>query len=915
MRGLEAAGKAKEHQLVFPTPGCGMGSPRPRVGGKFLWVGDEKLYVRGVTYGTFRPSADGNQFPDPEVIERDFAAMAANGLNAVRTYTVPPLGVLDAALRHNLRVMVGLPWEQHVAFLEDEKRARSIEERVGAGVRACAGHPAVLSYVIGNEIPASIVRWHGRRRVARFLERLYRAAKAQDPEGLVTYVSYPSTEYLDLPFLDLVCFNVYLESRERLSNYLARLQNIAGDRPLLLAELGLDGLRHGEKAQADALGWQLSAAFTGGCAGAFVFAWTDEWHRGGYDIEDWAFGLTDRRRRPKAALAAVREAFAGAPFPADMAWPRVSVLVCTYNGSRTIRECCEGLMKLDYPDYEVIVVDDGSTDETASIALEYGFRVIRTEENRGLSSARNAGLQVATGEIVAFIDDDACPDPHWLTYLTATFRETAYAGVGGPNIPPPDGLIADCVAHAPGGPIHVLLSDREAEHIPGCNMAFRKSRLEAVGGFDPQFRRAGDDVDICWRLRQAGDNLGFSPAAMVWHRRRDSVRGYWEQQQGYGAAEALLERKWPEKFNSVGHLSWSGRLYGKGLFQALGWRRERIYHGPGGSALFQSVYEPAASMLGSLPLTPEWYLVVIALAALAALGPLWQPLLLALPLLALALGASLTQAGLGAASASFPGVPRSRFRAFKMHALIMFLYLVQPLARLSGRLRKGLSPWRQRGVKRLTLPWPRAYTVWSERWRAPGDRLQTLLRKLRATGVRARLGGEYDRWDMEVRGGLFGLARLRMAVEEHGAGRQLVRLRSWPKWSWKGLLMAVVSAGLSIGAAVDGAPVVSVAFGASATLLAVRALRECGASLATLLRATRGGDAVSEELDHSSRPSRAAEPALVRVPFGTDSLPVHGLHSTNESVRGRRVASGVSLLDLRSDERGDESDERAAHIA
>src|SRR5918997_1469309 len=179
---------------------------RPQVRGKFIFLGDEKFYVRGATYGSFRPAEDGSEY-NPEVVERDFAQMAANGLNAVRTYTVPPRWLLDTAQRHGLYVMVGLPWEQHVTFLDDRKRSRSIEERVRAGVRACAGHPALLCYTIGSEIPASIVRWHGRRRIERYLERLYRAAKAEDPEALVTYVNYPSTEYLRLPFVDLFCAN------------------------------------------------------------------------------------------------------------------------------------------------------------------------------------------------------------------------------------------------------------------------------------------------------------------------------------------------------------------------------------------------------------------------------------------------------------------------------------------------------------------------------------------------------------------------------------------------------------------------------------------------------------------------------------------------------------------------------------
>jgi hypothetical protein len=104
---------------------------------------------------------------------------------------------------------------------------------------------------VGNEIPASIVRWHGRQRIERFIARLYRIVKAEDAGALVTYVNFPTTEYLSLPFLDILCFNVYLETREKLESYLARLQNLAGDRPLLMAEIGLDSRRKDSTKQAE----------------------------------------------------------------------------------------------------------------------------------------------------------------------------------------------------------------------------------------------------------------------------------------------------------------------------------------------------------------------------------------------------------------------------------------------------------------------------------------------------------------------------------------------------------------------------------------------------------------------------------------------------------------------------------------
>src|SRR4029450_3015612 len=176
------------------------------------------------------------------------------------------------AQRYGLRIMVGLPWEQHVTFLDDKDVAQSIEQRVRAGVRARAGHPAVLCYAIGNEIPTSIVRWYGHRRMERYLERLYWAAKAEDPDGLVSSVNSPSPEYIQLPVVDFLSFNVYIESQEQLAAYLARLQNIAGERPLIVAEIGLDSRGNGEDTQAQGVGWEIRTAFAAGRAGPFVFA-------------------------------------------------------------------------------------------------------------------------------------------------------------------------------------------------------------------------------------------------------------------------------------------------------------------------------------------------------------------------------------------------------------------------------------------------------------------------------------------------------------------------------------------------------------------------------------------------------------------------------------------------------------------
>jgi len=807
-----------------------------RVLGKFLYAGGSKLYVRGVTYGTFRVDADGDEFPDAATVERDFQQMAAIGVNAVRTYTTPPRWLLDAALRHGLRVMVGVPIERRIGHLLDGGRASDIDEFVRREVATSAGHPALLFYVIGNEIPAPIIRWFGPANFERLLHGLYQTAKREDPEAPVTYANYPSTEYLQLDFLDLVCFNVFLESRTDFDAYLAHLQNLAGDRPLVVGEMGLDSRRHGEAAQAQSLAWQVRSAFAGGCAGAFVYAWTDEWHTAAGEVRDWDFGLVRRDRRKKPALEAVRSAYSEVPLAQDVARPRVSVVVCSYNGARTIRDCLAGIGNLEYPDYETIVVDDGSTDDTAAIAQAFPVRLISTPQ-RGLGSARNTGLEAATGEIVAYIDDDAWPDPHWLTYLAAGFTERDHAAVGGPNIAPPGyGLTSDCVARAPGNPTHVLLTDREAEHLPGCNMAFRRSCLEAIGGFDPRFRAAGDDVDIGWRLREHGWTLGFAPGAMVWHRRRSTIRTYWKQQRGYGRAEALLEAKWPRRYTAVGLAMWSGRVYANDrVAPVLG--GTHVYHGVWGTAPFQSIYGPGVTLLGALPLLPEWYLLVAALSVLAALGTFWPPLFAAVPILVGAIIASVVQAIRSARLAILHAPSHKPADRLRTGALTAFLYVLQPAARLWGRLEYGLTPWRRRRPAGVALPRGGHIRFWSERWQPPEMWVRSIEEPLRERGSAVRSGGAFDRFDLEVPGGILGAVRLLVAVEEHGAGRQLVRIRYWPRWSRLSPSLIGSSLLLSAAAASGSAWLPAILFAALAILVFLRAGDDAGAATAEIRQA------------------------------------------------------------------------------
>jgi len=480
-----------------------------------LLAGGKRFWIRGVSYGSFAENSSGERFPEIARVREDFARMRECGINVVRLYDCPGERIADAAHAAGLRLMVDVCWGPRGAELDHPEALGAAISQTRRNVAALAGHPALFLFSLGNEIPPLTVRWHGRRRVAAVVRRLYEAVKELAPDALVTYVNYPPTEHLVplLEFLEVVAFNLYFEDSEAFRRYLMRLQLLAGDRPLMLAELGLDSLRNGEQRQAAFFREYLPILYDRGLCGAVVYGWTDEWAVANRPVEDWAFGLTRADRSPKPALGVVSELFPLLPgFVPGENVPRISVVVCTYNGAATLEACLASLVRQAYPDYEIIVIDDGSGDATPEIACRFPVRYFRQDPNAGLSRARNAGLSLATGEIVAYIDDDAEADPHWLYYLAAALKRTAVA-VGGPNYcHPGDGFTARCIDLAPGNPTHVLLNDELAEHVPGCNMAYKKAALTGIGGFDPAHLVAGDDVDVCWRLSSASSATSTGPA-------------------------------------------------------------------------------------------------------------------------------------------------------------------------------------------------------------------------------------------------------------------------------------------------------------------------------------------------------------------------------------------------------------------
>jgi GT2 family glycosyltransferase len=774
------------------------------VDGKFFRRGAEKFHLKGVAYGPLAPNAAGEPFASPDQTARDFALARELGANLLRLYDVPPRWFLDLAAAHDLLLLIDIPWNTHLCFLDSRSQRDRVREAVRRAVELMAQHPAVFAYSVANEIPPDIARWSGAAKVADFLDELVLEAKRADPDCLCTFTNYPPTEFLRPQALDFVCFNVYLHQPPSFKNYLARLQMLADAKPLVLGEFGIDSLREGEATKCDMLAWQIELAYRGGLAGAVVFSFTDDWHHNGRQIEDWKMGLTTTARERKASFEVVQKLFAAAPYFPPPRTPKVSVVVASYNAERTLKACLESLGKLNYPDYEVILVDDGSTDGTPQIvgqALRHPapselsdlsnpsdnrptvLRCLRHPTNLGLSVARNTGIAAATGEIIAFTDADCRADEDWLFYLVGELLGSEFAGMGGPNLlPPEDSAVATAVMVSPGGPAHVMLDDRQAEHIPGCNMAFYRSALAQIGGFDPIFTQAGDDVDLCWRLQQAGMKIGFSPAAFVWHYRRSNVRAYLKQQRGYGEAEALLVRKHPEYFNSFGDSIWRGRIYTASKF-GVTVGGPIIYRGLFGSAPFQTIYasEPAVTL--TLLTTLEYHVLVTL--------PLWVLSVTFLPLLPLALASLLISVGVCLTAGVQAALPKAK-RRWWARPLVALLFFLQPIsrgwARYSGRLRlRPLAhPARENldsvGLRDGTDPLGEV-RYWAER---RVERVAFVARILAALDRRSwpnRSDIGWSDFDVEIYGDRWSTLQLTTASEDHPRNRQMLRCRLRARWS------------------------------------------------------------------------------------------------------------------------------------
>jgi GT2 family glycosyltransferase len=737
--------------------------------GKFFRQQGRKISFRGVCYGPFRPNSRHEPFPEDARLSTDFDHIRQLGFDTVRLYEPPSDFLLSEAIRTGLRLIVGITWTDHVDFLSRRGLVRQAHRAMEVTALRLGRHPAVAAFLVGNEIEKNLARWMGPERVRKFLEQLIDTGRAAAPERLFSYATYPSTEYLIPRNADFLAINVFLEERADFAAYLARLQILAGNKPLVISEFGLDATTAPPGRLEETFGWFEDECRRAAIAGTLWFAYTDEWHRGGRDVTDWRFGLVDRDRRPRMAVPPMASGENTGP-PV-----LISVIVCTYNGSATLAACLESLESLNHSAYEVLLIDDGSTEDIGRIVRAFPEVRYLRQDHAGLSAARNLGMREAQGELLAYTDDDCIADEDWLRHAAAAFDNDDWAACGGPNIPPrPRNATEAVVASAPGSPTHVMLNDVEAEHLPGCNLIIRKASLKAIGGFREQYHTAGDDVDVCWRLREAGGRLRFVPGAMVWHHRRRTLQAYLRQQRGYGHAEALLMKDHPERFTCRGGARWQGTIYEDSPSSLP--LNGRIFHGPQGMGLFQGIYQNQGWHLPAWANGLSW--TALLLITLPVLG--WRASLPFLGLFLLALWKSWRHLPTG--SHAWSGLQQLQ---------LLLLNWLQPIvrgwARWSGILRFGLRPEWQPGAHPCagrTRP-PRFWTLchsWQAYWNEDNLGREALLSALK--DCLGRVPGlnlwSDDGWQP------FDLAWSRLPVirttvltltEHHGEGRCLTRVR------------------------------------------------------------------------------------------------------------------------------------------
>src|SRR3989344_5165769 len=243
--------------------------------------------------------------------------------------------------------------------------------------------------------------------------------------------------------------------------------------------------------------------------------------------------------------------------------PFISIIISVYNEQKTLHQCLDSLLLLEYPKYEIIMVDDASKDNTLEILKQYQRKskkitVVSYPINKGVPGARNEGIKVAKGEIVVFTDADATFPPQWPTQLIQPLIENKRIGAtGGRDIAPPhQPLIQKCIDYTLTSFIGTAglrgAKVRLAKYsVTGCNFAVKREVVGKVGMHDERIRWRGEEKEWCQRMREGGYEIQFVPESYILHYRRISLKSFWTQTYKSGKARFDILKVAPGSFQLI----------------------------------------------------------------------------------------------------------------------------------------------------------------------------------------------------------------------------------------------------------------------------------------------------------------------------------------------------------------------------
>jgi GT2 family glycosyltransferase len=259
--------------------------------------------------------------------------------------------------------------------------------------------------------------------------------------------------------------------------------------------------------------------------------------------------------------------------------PFVSVIVPVLNGEATIGRCLASLCNDSYPEErrEILVVDNGSTDRTPALVHDHPVRLV-AEPARGLSQARNRGIEESSGEILVFTDADCYVSKRWLHELTAGFDQDEVAAVTGEVVPYPPSTPAERYSARRKPSVAGWQRDLPSPWFCFMNAAIRRDAFDRVGLFDVRFPGACEDIDFAWRFADAGLRVRRQPRPLVFHQQRMTSLALFRQNLRNGRGWALLHQRYPERaaWGARHELAAWADLGRTGLGAALATARARV---------------------------------------------------------------------------------------------------------------------------------------------------------------------------------------------------------------------------------------------------------------------------------------------------------------------------------------------------